>query len=124
MSFENELGVLPPVGFFDPLGYLYKALRFYLIFPISSGLSKGIDELRFYDWRAAEIKHGRVAMAAVTGMLSAFIGYIHVSYVLLVGYIFQETARFPGYIYPGTGLKFSDVPNGVAALGTIPFIVW
>lgn len=89
MGYEGELGVLPPVGFFDPLG-----------------LSKGITEERFTRWRTVELKHGRVSMAAVTG------------------YLVQEGARWPGYISPGDGLKFSDVPNGVAAIGAIPFLGW
>lgn len=80
---------IAPVGFWDPLG-----------------LSKGIDENRFRQYRTAELKHGRVAMAAVTG------------------YVVQESARFPGYIAPGIDLKFSDVPNGVAALSTVPLLGW
>lgn len=32
--------------------------------------------------------------------------------------------RRPGYIAPGIGLKFADVPNGVAAIGAIPFLGW
>jgi hypothetical protein len=86
MQFEDELGVLPPVGFWDPLG-----------------LSAGIDEERFKDWRRAELKHGRVSMAAVTG------------------YLVQEVARWPGYADPATKLTFADVPNGVAALKALPF---
>jgi len=89
MQFENELGVLPPVGFWDPLG-----------------LSKTADEEQFTRWRTIELKHGRVSMAAVTG------------------YLVQETTRWPGYIAPGDDLKFADVPNGVAALGAIPFLGW
>eukprot|EP00597_Dinobryon_sp_UTEXLB2267_P004251 CAMPEP_0170068740 /NCGR_PEP_ID=MMETSP0019_2-20121128/7633_1 /TAXON_ID=98059 /ORGANISM="Dinobryon sp., Strain UTEXLB2267" /LENGTH=182 /DNA_ID=CAMNT_0010276523 /DNA_START=127 /DNA_END=675 /DNA_ORIENTATION=- len=89
MGFEDELGVLPPVGYFDPLG-----------------LSKGIDAERFLRWRAVEIKHGRVSMLAVTG------------------YVVQESVRFPGYISPSNDLKFSDVPNGIAALGSVPFLGW
>lgn len=89
MGFESELGALPPVGFWDPLG-----------------LSKTADAAKFRRWRTLEVKHGRVAQAAV------------------IGYLVQESARFPGYISPGDGLKFSDVPNGVAALGVVPFLGW
>ena len=67
-------------------------------------MSKGISEEKFNSWRGAELKHGRVAMAAVTG------------------YLVQEFVRFPGYIAPP--LKFADVPNGVAAFGSIPFLGW
>lgn len=44
MAVEDELGVLPPLGFWDPLG-----------------LSE--DESRFERRRAVEIKHGRCASA-------------------------------------------------------------
>jgi len=52
MSFENEIGVLPPVGFWDPLG-----------------LSTGKDQATFNKYREAELKHGRVAMLAVIGYI-------------------------------------------------------
>jgi hypothetical protein len=52
MSYENEIGALPPVGFWDPLG-----------------LSKGVTPETFNKRREAELKHGRVAMLAVVGYL-------------------------------------------------------
>ena len=48
--YENELGVIAPTGFFDPLG-----------------LSNNIDEETFAQYRTAELKHGRVAQLAVIG---------------------------------------------------------
>ncbi len=54
MSFENELGVLPPVGFWDPLGFCRDG-----------------DVDTFKRRRAVELKHGRVAMLAVVGYLVA-----------------------------------------------------
>jgi hypothetical protein len=45
-------------------------------------------------------------MAAVTGLVAA------------------ELGRWPGYIAPGENLKFADVPNGIAAIGSIPFLGW
>ena len=33
-----------------------------------------------------------------------------------IGYIVPEHYKFPGYLSPSLGLKFSDVPNGLAAL--------
>ena len=87
MSYENELGVIAPTGFFDPLG-----------------LSSGIDQATFDQYRTCELKHGRVAQLAV------------------VGYVVQEIYRFPGEIAPG--LKFADVPNGVAAINAIPALGW
>ncbi|CAM9815517.1 unnamed protein product, partial [Heterosigma akashiwo] len=42
MSFENEIGVQAPLGFWDPLGLLAEA-----------------DQERFDRLRTVEIKHGR-----------------------------------------------------------------
>jgi hypothetical protein len=86
-SYENELGVIDPTGFFDPLG-----------------LSTDIDQATFDQYRTAELKHGRVAQLAV------------------VGYVTQEVTRFPGEIAPG--IKFADIPNGVAAIDAIPALGW
>jgi hypothetical protein len=58
----------------------------------------------FDKFRAAELKNGRVAMMAV------------------LGYVAPETYRFPGDIAPG--LKFADVPNGIAAIETVPALGW
>ena len=55
-----------------------------------------------------EIKHGRAAM----------LGFLH---VILV----EGGARFPGYISPTAGLKFSDVPSGmIASLEALPTPSW
>lgn len=48
--FEEEIGVQPPLGFFDPLGLLNNA-----------------DEDRFNRLRYVELKHGRISMLAVLG---------------------------------------------------------
>eukprot|EP00612_Vaucheria_litorea_P002407 CAMPEP_0171457180 /NCGR_PEP_ID=MMETSP0945-20130129/3362_1 /TAXON_ID=109269 /ORGANISM="Vaucheria litorea, Strain CCMP2940" /LENGTH=180 /DNA_ID=CAMNT_0011982737 /DNA_START=196 /DNA_END=738 /DNA_ORIENTATION=- len=52
MSFENELGVTAPLGFFDPAGFTTDG-----------------DEEAFNRRRAVEIKHGRVAMLATIGYI-------------------------------------------------------
>ena len=54
MAFEDEIGVLAPLGFFDPLG-----------------LSADGDEVVFARRRAVELKHGRVSMLAVVGYVVA-----------------------------------------------------
>ena len=54
MSAEGLVGSLPPTGYFDPLG-----------------LSNNIDEKELKRWRESEIKHGRVAMLASVGILTA-----------------------------------------------------
>ena len=52
MSYANEIGAIPPVGFFDPLG-----------------LSSNIDAETFAEYRSSELKHGRVAQLAVIGYI-------------------------------------------------------
>merc|ERR1712087_515342 len=52
MAFENELGVQPPLGYWDPLGLLTDA-----------------DQERFDRLRYVEIKHGRICMLAFLGQI-------------------------------------------------------
>ena len=64
---------------------------------VADGDQEKFDRLRF-----VEIKHGRISMLAV------------------VGYLVQESGvRLPGTI-DYSGLKFTDIPNGFAALSAIP----
>ena len=71
MGFESEIGAQPPLGFWDPLGLL-----------------NGADQARFDRLRTVEIKHGRIAMAAILGHIVTTAGY-----------------RFPGCESYGAGLK-------------------
>eukprot|EP00545_Synedropsis_sp_CCMP1620_P010417 CAMPEP_0119013164 /NCGR_PEP_ID=MMETSP1176-20130426/8055_1 /TAXON_ID=265551 /ORGANISM="Synedropsis recta cf, Strain CCMP1620" /LENGTH=199 /DNA_ID=CAMNT_0006966223 /DNA_START=28 /DNA_END=627 /DNA_ORIENTATION=+ len=71
-SYEGEVGVTAPLGFYDPFGYV-----------------DGVSQERFDNIRETEIKHGRVAMLAVTGYL-----------------ITANGIRFPGA---------EDIPDGLAA---------
>lgn len=68
------------------------------------GLSADKDEATFKRRRAVEIKHGRIAMYAT------------------IGYIVPEYYKFPGFLSPSLGIKFSDVPNGLAALSKLPVL--
>ncbi|CAJ1351604.1 unnamed protein product, partial [Effrenium voratum] len=70
------------------------------------GLNKNADTATFNRRRAVEIKHGRVAMYAT------------------MGYIVPEYYKFPGYLSPSLGLKFSDVPSGLAAISKVPVLGW
>merc|ERR1712007_126633 len=41
------------------------------------------------------------------------------------GYITPEvTGKLPGYLSPSAGLKFADVPNGLAAISKVPALGW
>ena len=40
----------------------------------------------------------------------------------MIGYIVPEIYRFPGDIAPG--IPFASIPNGVAAINTIPALGW
>jgi len=53
---ESDIGVTPPLGLFDPLGFL----------------SRGPDAYRRY--QEIEIKHGRLAMAATLGVITTEAG--------------------------------------------------
>merc|ERR1719433_2338715 len=71
------------------------------------GLSKDYDVESFKRRRATEIKHGRISMLAT------------------MGYITPElTGKLPGYLSPSLGLKFEDVPNGLAAISKVPALGW
>ena len=66
------------------------------------GLVADGDQLKFDRYRFCEIKHGRAAMLAV------------------VGYLVTEAGnRLPGTI-DYAGLKFADIPSGLAALEVMP----
>merc|ERR1719251_92922 len=58
---------------------------------------------KFERRRAVERKHGRIAMVAVVGML-----------------FHNADIEFPGYISKEMGIRFSDIPNGMAGLTSIP----
>jgi len=64
------------------------------------------DAEAFKRRRTVEIKHGRISMYAC------------------IGYIVPEYARFPGYLSPSSDLKFTDVPNGLAAFSKVPLLGW
>ncbi|CAJ1457368.1 unnamed protein product, partial [Effrenium voratum] len=83
----------PKLGVQDPVGFWD---------PL--GLSADKDEATFKRRRAVEIKHGRIAMYAC------------------MGYITPEYFKFPGFLSPSLGLKFADVPNGLAALSKVPVL--
>jgi len=64
------------------------------------------DAAAFKRRRTVEIKHGRICMYAC------------------IGYITPEYFRWPGDLSPSEGLKFADVPNGLAAFSKVPVFGW
>jgi hypothetical protein len=70
MTFENEVGALPPVGFWDPLG-----------------LAADGDKAKFDRNREVEVKHGRVAQLAV-------LGYVFQEYLRFPGSIDLDGTTF------------------------------
>ena len=73
-SFEAELGVQPPIGFWDPLGLL-----------------NGASQEKFDRLRYVEIKHGRICMLAVVGQLVTRAG------IRMPGYIDYAGDKFSDY---------------------------
>lgn len=126
-AYETELGVVAPTGTHKPVlsnrrddccgpgrgknshPTTFSFISYIDLLSVSGyfdplGLAANIDKETFDHWRASEVKHGRVCMLAV------------------IGYIVPEFYRFPGEIAPG--LKFADVPHGIAAINAIPALGW
>merc|ERR1712039_1033680 len=72
-----------------------------------AGFTKDGDSAKFKRRRQTELKHGRVSMLAAMGYMTP-----------------EILGKFPGYLSPSEGLKFSDVPNGLAALSKVPVAGW
>merc|ERR1712203_842506 len=84
------------LGVQDPVGFWDPA-----------GFSSSGDVTAFKRRRTVELKHGRISMLAT------------------MGYITPElTGKFPGYLSNTAGLKFADVPNGLAAIAKVPALGW
>jgi len=80
---SQEVGAMAPFGYWDPLNLMREG------FKNPTGEYKSQET--FYWYRAAEIKHGRICMMAVLGLVAG-----------------------EGFKWPG----FEDIPGGVAALST------
>merc|ERR1712210_178773 len=71
------------------------------------GFTKDGDVSSFQRRRSVELKHGRVSMLATMGYITP-----------------EVTGKFPGYLSPSSGLKFADIPNGLAAISKVPALGW
>jgi len=92
-AFEAELGVQPPVGFFDPLGLL-----------------DGADQERFDRLRYVEIKHGRIAMLAFLGNIFTRAGFHWDNKIDYAGHMCES--------YPN-GLAALFGPDAIPVKGTV-----
>jgi hypothetical protein len=71
------------------------------------GFTADGDVAAFRRRRSVELKHGRISMLAT------------------MGYITPEVAgKFPGFLSPSAGLKYADIPNGLAAVSKVPTLCW
>lgn len=84
-----SVGVLAPVDYWDPCGLM------------KDGSGNWKDEATFKTYRTAELKHGRVAMLATTGMLTATLW------------------KFPGYESVDNGFAAFNEAQGGAGFGLI-----
>ena len=48
----------------------------------------------------------------------------HISFQSHLNQSKEITGKFPGYLSPSAGLKFADVPNGLAAISKVPAAGW
>jgi len=80
---SKQIGVMPPTGYWDPCGCLKER--------VGKDGWQWKDEATFKKYRAAELKHGRVAMVASVGLIA------------------NAWWKLPG---------FESVPDGLAALQT------
>ncbi|KAL7486209.1 hypothetical protein ACHAW6_011812 [Cyclotella cf. meneghiniana] len=99
-GFENELGVIAPTGFFDPLGF-----------------TQDIDQEKFDQYRTAELKRPNISFAFRETYVDG-----RVAQLAVVGYVVPEFFRWGFDIAPG--IACADVPNGVAAINAIPALGW
>ena len=104
---EREPGILATTDFNLPsFRTLLTNLRLLFLAPTDPlGLSDGIDQATFDQYRASELKHGRVAMLAV------------------VGYVWPEFGRAHYDLIPGS-VNTDDIPNGIAAIEAVPALGW
>merc|ERR1719443_1681790 len=81
---SKQVGAMAPMGFFDPLGF-----------------SNVGDKEGFRNLRAAELKHGRVAMMAAVGAVA------------------QHYIKFPGFEKVPAGLAAATTPPGIYGLAAL-----
>ncbi|CAE7216818.1 FCPA, partial [Symbiodinium pilosum] len=71
------------------------------------GFTADGDTAAFKRRRSVELKHGRISMMAAMGYITP-----------------EVTGKLPGFLSPSAGLKFADIPNGLAAISKVPMAGW
>lgn len=103
-AFEDELGVQPPLGFFDPLGLL------------KSGDQATFDRLRY-----VEVKHGRIAQLAFLGYLTTWTGARLPGDIDLSGTKFSD---IPAGFAAITTISVSGIAQIVGFIGMLEVGLW
>jgi light-harvesting complex I chlorophyll a/b binding protein 1 len=86
----GDIGTTKPLGVYDPLGLMTK------------------NPEKYRRFQEMEIKHGRLAMAAVLHVIVTEAGF-----------------RWPGYLSYAEDIKFSDMPGGtLASWAALPGLAW
>jgi len=88
---DDGIGAIPPLGYFDPLGYI-------------------TDEETFTRYRAVERKHGRIAMMAMLGT------FVHNNGWVFDGYLSPSQGLKFSDIDSGIGGLFQVPPAGLAQI--------
>jgi len=91
----SPVGITGPLGFWDPVGFMKE--------PEGEGF-RWKSEATFHRYQEAEIKHGRVAMLAATGML------------------FASVAQFPGFNGVPAGWAALNAPGAAGSLGVLVIV--
>jgi light-harvesting complex I chlorophyll a/b binding protein 1 len=103
----EELGAIPPLGYWDPAGIMKKNLdgEYYNW--------EWKDRATFEYYRAAELKHGRLAMVALTGMLTAaFVRFPGAQFQSDVGLAVNQTDAASGIGIIFLLAAFVELENG------------
>merc|ERR1719411_578536 len=102
-EFDDKIGAVAPLGYFDPLGYI-------------------TDEATFTRYRAVERKHGRIAMVAMLGT------FVHNNHWTFDGYISPSANLKFSDIDEGIGGLFQVPVAGLAqilvVMGLIELAWW
>merc|ERR1719464_2359190 len=101
-AFESELGAQPPIGFWDPLGFLDKA-----------------DQETFDRLRYVELKHGRVSQLAFLGQITTR-GGIHLPGK--IDFEGHDFADFPDGLAAINGPDAISTPGLLQVLALIAFL--